>query len=252
MLNTDRLLDELTRHTDVFADAVRVADPQGPVPACPDWTVGDLVAHLGGVHRWAAAHVAERRPKLVRRGGDDTPPPTDPDDLSAWLRDGAAAVADAVRAVGEETEVGGFGGPVDVRFWARRQCHETLVHRGDAEIAAGREPWGDVDAAVAADAVDEHLALIVLGARRRTALHGAGETLHVHATDDDLGDAGEWVITRVDGDLHVEHGHRKADVALRGPATTLLGVLTSRRGPERADVVGDAALLDHWLAHAGL
>ena len=37
---------------------VRYADRAGlraPVPTCPDWTVRDLVAHQGMVHRWAAA-----------------------------------------------------------------------------------------------------------------------------------------------------------------------------------------------------
>ena len=29
------------------------AGPDDPVPSCPEWTVRDLVRHLGGVHRWA-------------------------------------------------------------------------------------------------------------------------------------------------------------------------------------------------------
>lgn len=252
MLLTDRLLDELVRHTGAFAEAVRATDPDAPVGVCPGWTVRDLAAHLGGVHRWAAGHVAEQRAKLVRRGDTDPPMPADPDAVSAWLCEGAALVVDAVRTTGDDTVVGGFGGPVPVRFWARRQCHETLVHRADAEIAAGSRPWEGVDAEVAADAVDEHLALIQLGAPKRTALHGAGESLHLHATDPDIGDTGEWVITRRPGDLTVEHGHRKADVALRAPATTLLGVLTSRLGPERGEVLGDRDLLEHWRTHAVL
>ena len=44
---------EATRFADE-ADRVLLSDP---VPTCPDWTVRQLVEHLGGVHRWAAAIV---------------------------------------------------------------------------------------------------------------------------------------------------------------------------------------------------
>ena len=37
-----------------------------PVPSCPDWTVADLVAHLGVAHRWATANVREPSDQLVR------------------------------------------------------------------------------------------------------------------------------------------------------------------------------------------
>ena len=50
----------------------------------------------------------------------------------------------------------------------------------------------------------------------------------------------------------LEHTHTKADVAVRGPATDLLRVL-SRRLPLAAasslEVFGDPALFDHWLEH---
>ena len=179
--------------------------------------------------------------------------PASEDAASTWLLEGAAAVAEAVRDVGEDTVAGGFGGPVTVRFWARRQCHETLVHRGDAELAAGVSPWSGVDPAIAADAVSEHLEMIVLGAKRRPELRGEGQTLHLHATDPGLGEAGEWVITRTPEGPVVEHGHLKADVAVRGPVVGLLGVVTNRQRPEDAgvDVLGAGELLAHWREHAG-
>jgi hypothetical protein len=33
------------------------------IPSCPDWTAGDLVFHLGGVHRFWAGAVRERNPE---------------------------------------------------------------------------------------------------------------------------------------------------------------------------------------------
>ena len=58
----------LTRHLEGLRAAmiafVRYADRAGlraPVPTCPGWTVRDLVAHQGMVHRWAAALVRGER-----------------------------------------------------------------------------------------------------------------------------------------------------------------------------------------------
>ena len=47
-----------------------------------------------------------------------------------------------------------------VGFWSRRLASETLVHRWDAELDAGID-GAPMDAAVAADAVDEHLGCFV-------------------------------------------------------------------------------------------
>ena len=248
-LPVPRLLDELVLHTTAFADAVRAASPDARVAACPEWSVRDLAGHLGGVHRWSADTVLGRRPKLVRRDVTDPPLPESEDEVSAWLLQGAAQVAEAVREVGEDTEVGGFGGPVPVRFWARRQCHETLVHRGDAELAAGREPWTDVAPEVAADGVDEHLELIVLSAKRRPELHGDGRTLHLHATDDGLGTDGEWMIHGGGERVTWEHGHGKGDAAVRGSATDLL--LATLRRADDVQVLGDDTTWRTWLERTG-
>lgn len=252
MLPVPRYLDELVLHAAAFADAVRAAGQGAPVPSCPDWTVRDLAEHLGAVHRWAAGTVRAGDTKLQRRRPGDSPIPASEDEVSTWLLEGAALVAEAVREVGEDAVVGGFGGPVTASFWARRQCHETLVHRGDAELAAGLAPWSGVAPAIAADAVDEYLEMVVLGAARRPELRGEGETLHLHATDPDLGEAGEWVITRSPDGPVVEHGHVKADAAARGPAAGLLGVVMNRQNPEDAgvDVLGAGELLAHWREHA--
>src|SRR3954466_14546750 len=63
-----------------FRDAVGAAsDPQARVPGCPDWTLGDLVAHLGAVQRFWAVVVAM---------GDDSRPPS-PDERGDTPRQGA-------------------------------------------------------------------------------------------------------------------------------------------------------------------
>lgn len=254
MPTTERFLDEIVLHTAAFADAVHTAGPEARVPSCPQWSVRDLADHLGGVHRWCAGTVSRPGEKLVRRGPTDPPMPAGEDEVSTWLLEGAAALTQAIRAVDEDTLVGGFGRPVPVSFWARRQCHETLVHRADAELAAGLPPLADVDPVIAADAVDEHLAMVAMGAARREGLRADGATLHLHATDEGLGDAGEWVVTLGAGGPTIEHAHRKSDTAVRGPARALLTVLTARESPEVAgvDVLGAPDLLTLWREHGAV
>lgn len=252
--STERFLDEVVLHTTAFADAAHTAGQEARVPSCPEWTVRDLAEHLGGVHRWCAGTVSRPGEKLVRRGVGDAPMPESVDEVSTWLLEGAATVVRAVRDAGEDTLVGGFGTMVPVSFWARRQCHETLVHRADAELAAGVPVLADVAPEIAADAVDEHLGMVVLSAKRRPGLGGDGETLHLHATDEGLGGSGEWVVTLDAEGPRVEHAHRKSDAAVRGPARSLLTVLTGRERPEDVgvDVLGAAELLDRWREHGAV
>src|SRR5947199_201094 len=75
---------------------------------------------------------------------------------------------------------------------------------------------------------------------------GSGGSRHVHTSDDDS----EWTVRTDDGVFQAERGHHKADVALRGPASSVLLVLYRRLRPGDGgtDVIGDAAVLDRWLA----
>jgi hypothetical protein len=132
-------------------------------------------------------------------------------------------------------------------------AHETLVHRADAQLAAGAEPEPVIEAEVAADAIDEWLMLVTGGiggnAGERAKALPAGAGLHIHATDDGLGGYGEWMIRHGAGGLTVEPGHGKGDAALAGPAASLLLVLMRRRplsGPA-VTVYGDSAVVDGWL-----
>jgi hypothetical protein len=82
------------------------------------------------------------------------------------------------------------------------------------------------------------------------ALEGAGQTLHLHATDAD----GEWMITLDPDGYTWEHGHGKGTVAVRGRAADLLLLLYGRTAPteDTFQVFGDTALLAHWRSRTGL
>ena len=245
----DRFFAELRGCT---AELARIIDGdlERPVPTCPGWTFRQLATHLGRGHRWAAQIVATRaRAPIPMREVADGKLPQDPAQHASWLNAGADRVIEAVTAAGSDP-VWTLAGIGPASFWVRRRAHEAAVHLADAQLAAGRDV--DLTPEVAADGVDEWLTRIADPARAQPQdLRGHGQSLHFHATDPGLAGTGEWLVTRTPSGVTVTRGHGKADVAIRGPAASLLLVLTRRLPPSdpAIDILGEQALLTHWLQH---
>ncbi len=242
----------LVEQNESLAALWRAGDPDSEVPSCPDWTLRTLTTHVGRGDRWAATIVRERAEHYVDirtvAGGR---PPRDRDGVAGWLHDGAAELLAAVAAVGPETPVWTFVGPRPARWWIRRRLHEATVHGADAALAVGADY--DLPAELAADGLSEWLDL--LAARPAGAGPSPlddGVTLHLHATDDTLGATGEWLVRATDGVLSWEHGHAKAQVAVRGRAVDLLlGAMRRLPADERLEVLGDEAVWRAWLDRTG-
>ena len=213
-----------------------------PVPTCPDWTAERLVGHIGRTHRWTAGWVTEGQSPDV-----DDPPAGD--EVIDWARAGLDEVVAAIEGLDVDTEVDTWLDRQPAVFWARRMAIETALHRIDAESAAGSTT--PIDAELAVDAVDE-LFEVVLAARGTGDLPRNGQTIHLHATDDELADdegAGEWLITVATDGVVVTHEHAKGDVAVRGPVSDLLLLLWNRRDAEGLQVFGDESVLADWRTH---
>ncbi|GAB3847136.1 maleylpyruvate isomerase family mycothiol-dependent enzyme [Dactylosporangium cerinum] len=228
-----------------------------PVPSCPDWTLGALLRHIGGGHRWAAGIVRTRATGFLPDGivrdvaGDDTG-----EVPAGWLLDGAHELATALLDAGPDEPV---WTPVDaggMPFWARRFAHETLVHRADATLAAGT-PF-EVATDVAVDALDEWMELdthpihFELDPAKKEIL-GPGRTVALLA--DDLPDGGSvdvpagWFVD-LTGEVNTwRRGVGPAAVTVRAPLRQLLLMVYRRRTPDGLLVTGDEALLRHWLGH---
>jgi uncharacterized protein (TIGR03083 family) len=249
-ISAERCYAEIEGSTETLAGLIDGADLTRTVPTCPEWTLRQLATHVGRAHRWAAEIAATRSAEMIPfRQVPDGRIPDDPAQHGAWLRAGAARVIEAVREAGSDP-VWTFDALRPAGFWGRRMAHETAMHRADAELAAGREPAFAPD--IAADGIDEWLGSLsgpIPGDQRLGALPDRA-VLHVHATDDGLAGAGEWLVRRDGSELTVEHGHGKGDVALRGPAARLLLVLLRRMPPDdpQVQVIGNAAVLSSWLA----
>jgi uncharacterized protein (TIGR03083 family) len=250
-LSPDRYFAAIEQGADLLAGIVADQDPSLPIPTCPEWRLRQLATHVGRVHRWAAEITSTRSAEPIPfRQVPDGRYPDERFRQAPWLRDGARRVIEAVRAAGDDPVWAGDGiGPAS--FWARRMAHETLVHRVDGQLAAGAEP--EIDPVLAADAVDEFLDL--LSTRRSQPPDEpagplpAGAIMHLHATDDGLGGAGEWLVRQGPHGISVEQGHGKGDVAVSGPAASLLLMLVRRRPPTGEDltVYGEPVLLSGWL-----
>ena len=205
-----------------------------------EWTVGEVVAHLGGVHRRFATSLRHEVAEWPDRSSVAAPS----EGLVDWARD---ALHEVVRALGA-ADLGDtfttWAGPRHGNWVLRRITNETAVHRWDVEAAVGTPD--PIDADLAIEVTEEFLTVIVadrgLAGADGAAAHD-GATLHLHATDHD---AGEWFIT-VGGDgLQVEHRHDKGDVAVRGSASDLALWLNGRLPISRLDTFGEAPLVDWW------
>lgn len=233
-----------------FAELFRDADESTPVPTCPGWTLTQLLRHVGRGDRWAAQVVRDRLddyldPRTVEGGK----PPPDPAEAISWLHGGAQRLVDAVESAGVETPVWTFLGTRPANWWIRRRLHETAVHRADAAIAIGRE--FSLDAHIAADGITEWLERVAIqaGSEEAPLPLEDGNTLHLHATDPGLGDAGEWTIGVDGGAITWSHAHGKGSAALRGGATELLLAILGRVPVADTGVAlfGDDAVWQNWL-----
>jgi uncharacterized protein (TIGR03083 family) len=234
---------------DRLADAVARSEPAAPVPSCPGWTVGDLVEHVGGVHRWAARMVREVSPARLARRDLGIDFPGDPAEWPEWLRHGAEELVTSLRGANPDAAMWAWGADKHARFWGRRMLHETTVHRVDVELAGG--PIGAVDAAEAVDGIDELLDNLPHAAYFRPAveqLRGHGETLAFEARDAGV----RWAVRLLPDGYEWGHEDGPADAVVSAPAAALFLYLYQRAGGEAVTIDGDALLVDRWLANSTL
>lgn len=233
--------EHFRREVRAFEAAARRADGAVRVPSCPDWSMTDLVLHLGRVHRMLIG--------LLEAGLSHPPNPADftaeqppVDGIVDWFADGARtlAVLFADRDPGEP--VWTWSAEQTVGFWVRMQSIEAAVHRWDAENALGATL--PIDTELAEDAVTQTFQ--VMAPARRAWLHapaGTGETFGFRQTDG----SHAWTV-RFDGtDVVLTEDAGPADVELAGTASDLALFLWHRIPADGMRVAGDPAALDRYF-----
>jgi uncharacterized protein (TIGR03083 family) len=245
-------LAHLARDSDRFADVLLTADPMRPVPSCPDWTTVDLFWHLTEV-QWFWATV-------VREGVEDpsqlsTAPPQRPSDLATLghlFATVSAGLEDTLAGAEPQARAWTWSDDRSVGFIRRRQAHEALIHRVDAELATGQPT--EIDPGLASDGIDEVLRIMYGQVPSWAQFERDGGTVRIETSDT----GAEWSVgvgrvTGADpesGKTHDERGlvvldaeKQEADAVVRGPAADLDCWLWNRLSAERVDRSGDETTL---------
>ncbi|GAA1579341.1 MULTISPECIES: maleylpyruvate isomerase family mycothiol-dependent enzyme [Kribbella] len=247
MLNADRARQAIVDHTRQLAESAAEAGPDAAVPTTPEWTVTQLVEHVGQTQNWVAEMIEQRITDPTQLPTELAVLPADPGEWPAWLAESAQRLADACA---EDVPVfnAAADGRTGVQFWLTTQLNEAVVHGFDAAAAAGRTV--EVDADIAGALIGNHLAMLtsptweLRRAESAHAIRGDGQVLQWQATD-----GGAWFVVRQSDGATWETGSREADVTISGRAGSLLLTLTRRLPLTDGDITveGDAGLAQHWL-----
>jgi uncharacterized protein (TIGR03083 family) len=222
------------RYLRLFAEeSQRLAATAAPVldakvPTCPGWDVAELVRHTGSVYRRVVAvlelgHRPESWQRVPPRGQD----------LITWFEASRRAVFDTMTARTPGTPTWTWYGPwQQVAFWWRRMAYETVLHRVDAELAAGKRIT-PIDDAFAIDGVDEVLECFLRHRGTERGVRGTGESVLVEA------DENTWGVSFFPAGVEVTPGLVEPDVMVRGVASEVFLWLWGRL-PDRAVVIDGA------------
>lgn len=243
----------IRREADLLLSALDGADEAARVPACPDWCVRDLVAHLGGVHNWAGLNASTGLDGVSPRHPWLELPPSAP--LATWYAERADRLLELLATTDPSepcwTLQKGFR---SAAFWARRQSHETAMHRNDAVAALGGAY--SYEAGHAADGIGEIFDVFLY----RRKVYGVPRVdvdvpVLIECTDTPA----RWLLAPMpdDPELHDARGPSLSDdqvasaaAVLRGPAAGLLFTFWRRQSAAEAGLTadGDTALTDRLLA----
>jgi uncharacterized protein (TIGR03083 family) len=228
---------QLTRESARFADAIRGAAPDAGVPTCPGWNADDLLWHLGEVQWFWAAVVRE---DVTGEQAEQLKPPRPPDrtGLLAFFERASHDLEEILAATPPESAAWTWSDDQSVAFIRRRQAHEALIHRVDAElVGVTRTP---LDPSLSADGVDEVLRVIYGGVPDWGTFtpDEAGLAVRLRATD--TGDSWLVLLGRFTGTDPGGAAYDEPDIhaADSDPGTGAA-----------AEVTGAAADLDCWLWH---
>jgi uncharacterized protein (TIGR03083 family) len=229
-------LAALGRESARFAEAIAAAPPGAPVPPCPEWTADDLLWHLAWVQWWWATIVRDDLAGPDARRLVPERPSSRPG-LLEFYRRASRDLQQVLGATSADAPAWTWSDDHTVGFIRRKQAHEALIHRIDAEVAVGdrtpMDPW------LSADGVDEVLRVMYSGVPQWGSFAGdESKALRLRATDTGhswLITLGRFTGTDPDGTFYDEPDFSVADGGSGAPAVAFIS--------------GTAADLDCWLWH---
>lgn len=215
-----------------FGEALRSGDLGARVPTCPDWTLADLGFHLAEVQYFWGSIVAGL---LVDPGDiEPLPRPDDDADIPALFDRQSLRMVTAMRRREPDAACWTWHHEAGTVAWVlRRQAHEALIHRVDAEIVSGGV--APLDRELAVDGVDELLKVMVGGFPDWASFTEDGTSIAIRLTDSDQ----SWQLL----------GGRMTGTSPNTGNEYDLDAVVVRDGAAAADttIEASAAAMDLWL-----
>ena len=229
-------LDHLVRESQRFLDVLSDASPDAPVPTCPDWNADDLLWHLAEVQWFWGTIVREG---LTGDEAEERKParPAERAALEAFFARSSSDLVNVLTATPPGTHAWTWSADQSVGFIRRRQAHEALIHRVDAELTTGQRTG--MDPQLSADGVDEALRIMYGTPPWGSFTPDADTSIRLRSTD--TGDS--WVVTlgRFTG--------TDPDTGTTYDEPDLHADDVDAGGDPAATVSGTAEDLDCWLWH---
>jgi len=220
------------------------------VPTCPDWDADDLLWHLAEV-QWFWGTIASRGLTAFEDvealdSGAHPGRPSSREGLLAFFGRATADLQHSLNEVPPNTPAWTWSDEQSVGFIRRRQAHEALIHRLDAELTAGDRTPMDVD--LSTDGVDEALHIMYGGLPPWGQFApDPTQTVRVETTDTHR----SWLVTlgRFTGTDPDATDHDENALSVTSPDVTSPDEPSDTGPPTAATVRGASADLDCWLWH---
>jgi len=238
---TDLPLDYLSyldSESERFVSVLRDAPPGTSVPTCPDWDTEDLLWHLAEV-QWFWG-------QIVARGITDG---TEADALELVRPEGHEALVSLFETAARDLQYVLSTHPPEKPAWTwsdeqsvgfirRRQAHEALIHRVDAEVAVNQH--SPLDTGLCVDGIDEAFRVMYGGTPPWGSFSPAPQqTIRVSLNDADA----SWLVTMgtfTGTDPSSGKSYDEPDI----------GIVDADPGTEpSATIEGAAADVNCWLWH---
>ncbi len=257
-------LDLIRSESARFRDTLAETDPTAPVPSAPGWTAADLLWHVAGQVQHFWTYVLDTRPTAPTEETYDEPErPADAtyQDLLDYFDQINATFLSTLEQIKPDETVWSWSAEQTAGFTYRRQAHEILIHRLDAELTA--DAVTPLDPALAADGVDEILDIFFGGKPGWATFTGGDHYVRVDAVDTDTqtwvqlgtvsgtGPGGDSLVDEPDLLVVAQESiatGTEPDVVVEGAAEDLDAWLWRRRDDERIQVTGDKDIYARFRA----
>lgn len=209
-------VEEIARSSARMAELITAENSDAKVPSCPQWTLLDLVAHIGEVQNFWA--------NCIREGNANAPwpgegsKPDSPQDAGKWLRIQTRSLIDAIDSTEDKSPCWTWWDePQTALAVARHQVQEAELHRWDAELAVSTP--SPIPVEIATDGIPEFLHVHRFSIQKLELPH-----IQLIASDTDT----NWNMNE----------SAENTVGITGTASDLVLFLTGRCPIEKLSVVG--------------